>query len=340
MLRSRFPLAAARPAFGRAQAATFSSWPAAAAFAHRAPLCPARRAGSLLAAPAFTAAPHASLVFAQSAAFATVPTRSLLARAQGRPSNTSNATSSTTTGAAASSGWFGGAVTPTYSPATGSGGQTESTAESLTPDVRAHLMRVYNLLALGVGTAGLSSAAMMLTPLGKMVPYYVPALLGLVPLLWLSFRPPATVQGRLGLFFAFTTLEGMALAPIIKMTMAKGVLGTALVLTGAVFAGFSAAALLAPRASMLALQGPLFGMLLGMMAISILNMFYPTAFAHSIILYGGLALFSVFVAVDTQAMIERARCGAGDHVQDAMQMFLNVINIFVRIAQILRGMSD
>jgi FtsH-binding integral membrane protein len=78
-------------------------------------------------------------------------------------------------------------------------------------------------------------------------------------------------------------------------------------------------------------------MLFGMMAVSILNIFYPTAFAHSLILYGGLALFSMFIAVDTQAMIERARCGAGDHVQDAVQMFLNVINIFVRIAQMLKG---
>jgi FtsH-binding integral membrane protein len=178
---------------------------------------------------------------------------------------------------------------------------------------------------------------MMLTPLGKAIPYWLPMIGGFVPLLWLMFKPPASVQGRLALFFAFTTLEGMTLAPLIKVTMAKGVLGSALVLTGAVFLGFSAAALAAPRASMLALQGPLFGMLLGMIAISILNMFYPTAFAHSIVLYGGLAIFSLFVAVDTQAMIERAACGSTDHVGDALQMFLNVINIFVRIAQILRG---
>ena len=90
-----------------------------------------------------------------------------------------------------------------------------------------------------------------------------------------------------------------------------------------------------PRAGLLAFQGPLYGMLMGMVAVSLLNLFYPTAFAHSLILYGGLALFSAFIAVDTQAMIERARCGAGDHVQDALQMFLNVINVFVRIAQIL-----
>jgi FtsH-binding integral membrane protein len=229
----------------------------------------------------------------------------------------------------------GGWVMPSFSPTTRTG-QTAGDA-ALTPHVRQHLMRVYNLLALGVASCACGSAAMMLTPLGKAIPYWLPMIGGFVPLLWLMFKPPASVQGRLALFFAFTTLEGMTLAPLIKVTMAKGVLGSALVLTGAVFLGFSAAALAAPRASMLALQGPLFGMLLGMIAISILNMFYPTAFAHSIVLYGGLAIFSLFVAVDTQAMIERAACGSTDHVGDALQMFLNVINIFVRIAQILRG---
>lgn len=226
---------------------------------------------------------------------------------------------------------------PNFSPTTsGSGGQTAADA-ALTPHVRQHMIRVYNLLAAGVGTAACGSAAMMLTPLGKAIPPMIPMFGAFVPLLWLMWAPPASVQARLALFFAFTTLEGMAIAPMVKAAAMKGVLGSALVLTGAVFLGFSAAALAAPRASMLALQGPLFGMLIGMVAISILNMFYPTAFAHSIILYGGLAIFSLFVATDTQAMIERASCGNNDHVGDALQMFMNVVNIFIRIAAILRG---
>lgn len=248
----------------------------------------------------------------------------LLVRASGHPPRGNESTSDS---------W----IARNTSPMTSQGGYQTSGDAALTPHVRKHLMRVYNLLALGVGSAAVGSAAMMLTPLGKTVPYFIPMLGAFVPLLWLMWAPPASIQARLALFFSFTFLEGMALAPLIKATMLKGVLGSALVLTGAVFLGFSAAALAAPRASMLALQGPLFGMLLGMVAISILNIFYPTAFAHSIVLYGGLAIFSLFVAVDTQAMIERAACGAGDHVQDAVQMFLNVVNIFVRIAQILRG---
>ncbi|RNF20830.1 uncharacterized protein Tco025E_03721 [Trypanosoma conorhini] len=232
-------------------------------------------------------------------------------------------------------------VKPVTSPMSYGGENTGggNTADSLTPYVRQHLSKVYGLLAAGSAVAGVGSLLMFATPLGKSMPFWLPMMGGFVPLLWLSFAPPRDPTLKLALFFSFTLLEGMALAPLVAMTLAKGVLGTAVVLTGAVFFGFSAAALLAPRASLLALQGPLFGMLMGMVAISILNLFYPTAFAHSLILYGGLALFSLFVSVDTQAMIERARCGAGDYVQDALQMFLNVVNIFVRIAQILGSMD-
>ncbi|AYU79205.1 Inhibitor of apoptosis-promoting Bax1 [Leishmania donovani] len=220
-----------------------------------------------------------------------------------------------------------------------SGSSGGSQADSLTPFVRQHLARVYTLLGCACLTAGLGSFLMVATPMGRAIPYWLPMVGGFVPLLWLSFAPPANPSLKLCLFFSFALLEGMAIAPLVLMTSMKGVLTTSILLTAAVFGGFSAAAYLAPRASMVAWQGPLFGALIGMVAISLLNVFYPTAFAHSLILYGGLAIFSVMVAVDTQAMIERARCGAGDHVQDALQMFLNVINIFVRIAQIMGNMD-
>lgn len=224
-----------------------------------------------------------------------------------------------------------------YSPATSSsqdyGGG--STADSLTPHVRDHLFRVYSLVGGTVLAACVGSLLMITTPLSHVIPFWLPMVGGFVPLLWLSFAPPANMKLKTGLLITFGLLEGMAIAPLVLMSSMKGVLLTSLVLTGAIFGGFSAAAYLAPRASMVAWQGPLFGGLIGLMGLSLFSIFYPTAIAHSLILYGGLALFSVMIASDTQAMIERARCGAGDHVQDAMQMFLNLINIFVRIMQIM-----
>ena len=226
-------------------------------------------------------------------------------------------------------------IEPVYSPQTYSGGSNGG--GDLPEHVRDHLTRTYMLLASGVGAAAVGSCLMMFTPLCKVIPFWFPMVGAFVPLLWLNFAPPANPNLKLGLFFTFCFLEGMAIAPIVWMSKASGVLFSALFLTFAVFAGFTAAAFLAPQGRLLAFQGPLFAILIGFVGISFLNMFFPSKFAHSILLYGGLALFSALVAVDTQSMIERARCGVGDHVQDAMGLFINMINIFVRIAQILRG---
>ena len=200
---------------------------------------------------------------------------------------------------------------------------------------RQHHIRVYNLVALSVASAGCGSGLMILTGLEATLPVWIPVVAGFVPHLWLTLIPPASSQARTALLLTFALIEGMALAPIVKMSAAAGVLGSALMLAAAVFGGFSAASFLAPRASLIAYQGPLFGMLLGMMAISMVNVIYPISYAHSLILYGGLALFSAFIAVDTQIMVERASCGSADPAQDALRMFL-----FVRIAQILRNMRE
>lgn len=268
----------------------------------------------------FVAAP---LLFQQHAAFSSNSilscTPKCLIRASGGSSSSSYSSSSS--------------VQPNYTPATSS--SNESTADSLTPAVRQHVQKVYSLLTMGVATAGLGCAAMIMTPLGKTIPWFLPAFGGLGCLLALSFMASASPQVRLALFFGFTTLEGMSIGPLVKMGAMKGVLPSALIMTGAIFAGMTAVALLAPRGKLLALGGPLFGMLLGMIAISLFSMFYPTAFAHSILLYGGLLIFSLFISYDTQSMIERARCGNTDHVGDATSLFLNILNIFTRLLSIL-----
>jgi len=223
-----------------------------------------------------------------------------------------------------------------YSPTQSSSSSSrESELDSLTPFVRQHLLRVYSALGLTCAMAGLGSLLMIATPIGHAISPGLIMIASFVPLLWLSFAPPSNPAVKTALLLSFGLLAGMSIAPLVLMSSMKGVLLTSLMLTAAIFGGFSASAYLAPRGSMVAWQGPLFGGLLGLMGLSLFSIFYPTAIAHSLILYGGLALFSVMVAADTQAMIERARCGAVDHIQDAMSMFLNVINIFVRIMQIM-----
>jgi FtsH-binding integral membrane protein len=58
-------------------------------------------------------------------------------------------------------------------------------------------------------------------------------------------------------------------------------------------------------------------------------------FIQNLWLYGGLVIFSLFVAVDTQVIIERALRGDSDSVHSALDLFLDALNIFVRIMIIL-----
>lgn len=207
--------------------------------------------------------------------------------------------------------------------------------DSLTPYVRQHLFRVYSLVGATALAAAVGSGLMIMTPLVQVVSPMVAMIGSMIPILWLSFAPPANPTAKVTLLISSGLLAGMGIAPLVLMSSMKGVLLTSLTLTAAVFGGFSAAAYLAPRASMVAWQGPLFGGLMGLMAISLFSIFFPSAIGHSLVLYGGLALFSVMIASDTQTMIERARCGEGDYVGDALSMFMNLLNIFIRIMQIM-----
>lgn len=213
----------------------------------------------------------------------------------------------------------------------------QSEYDALTPEVRQHMVRVYNVMGSGVATASVGVGAMLASGLYASSGVIIGCSLGaLVPILWLSFKPPSTYAGRLALFHSATSMIGAGITPIVLKAAGAGVLGSALVMTGAVFGGFSAAALLAPRGAALSMMGPLIACLMGMILMQLVSAFiYPVPFMHQIALFGGLALFSLLIAADTGAMIERARQGIKDPVQDALSMFLNLVNVFVRMVEVL-----
>ena len=57
---------------------------------------------------------------------------------------------------------------------------------------------------------------------------------------------------------------------------------------------------------------------------------------YSVSIYGGLVLFSLFMLYDTQRIVKRAEQGVHyDPINEAISIYMNTINIFIRIAQIL-----
>merc|ERR1719228_3214484 len=117
--------------------------------------------------------------------------------------------------------------------------------------------------------------------------------------------------------------------------------------TAGMVGGLSTVAACAPSDKFLNWGGPL-AMGLGVVfCASLGTMFLPPSSAmgaglYSVAIYGGLVLFGMFLLYDTQKIIHKAErhpVGYGaplfDPVNASMGIYMDTINIFIRIAQIL-----
>ena len=64
-------------------------------------------------------------------------------------------------------------------------------------------------------------------------------------------------------------------------------------------------------------------------------LFGRSAGLYDLEIYGGLMIFAGYVLLDTQMIVERAGAGDFDEVRHALDLFVNLIQIFVRILVIL-----
>jgi len=151
---------------------------------------------------------------------------------------------------------------------------------------------------------------------------------------------PETSALRLGLLCAFTFIQGVAIGPLLSLILNEikdgaQIIFTAFFSTVIIFGCFSLAAFLSPRRSWLYLGGTLFSGLALLLCFSIANRFFQNSVAFSIEIYLGLFLFVGFVIFDTQLIVEKAINGDRDYTIHALELFLDFMNIFIRILIIL-----
>ncbi|KAL1124374.1 hypothetical protein AAG570_001003 [Ranatra chinensis] len=141
-----------------------------------------------------------------------------------------------------------------------------------------------------------------------------------------------------------SSVVGAVLAPI--CLMGGPLLLRAAWLTAGVVGGLSAVAVCAPSDKFLMMGGPLAIGLGAVFASSIGSAFLPPttmlgAGLYSISIYGGLLLFSGFLLYDTQRIVRAAEVYPEyslqpfDPVNASISIYLDTINIFIRIATIL-----
>ena len=117
----------------------------------------------------------------------------------------------------------------------------------------------------------------------------------------------------------------------------------ALVLTTGLFATMTALSMLAKPGQMLRLGVPLGAGMLVLLGAGVAGMFVPVTSAwypllHSVSMYGGLVLGTLYVTYDTQKMIDEYHMGEDDHLKHATDLFIDFKMIFTRILYLL-GMS-
>jgi len=140
----------------------------------------------------------------------------------------------------------------------------------------------------------------------------------------------------------FGFFQGISIGNLVLIAgiMDTSILPNALVATTLTFGAFAFGAMMSKRRSLLFLYSGCLSALSWLMWFGIANWFLRSNTIFNIQLYAGLAVMTCFVAADTQKIIEVADMGHGDAIQDAMNLFVDLVAIFVRILVVLIKNSE
>lgn len=201
------------------------------------------------------------------------------------------------------------------------------------PDTNRVIRNTYQLLALSTGVAGVGAGISMLAGFGPLAGI-VFTLLGLAPLFYLNkHRNSAKAVPAM---LTFTGLSGLGLGPTlshyINLPGGSSTVMTAAVLTTAVTLALTAYVHKTGK-DFSRMGGFLFAGLIVVLLASIAAMFIPAM--HAIVSAAGALLFTGFILYDTSRLV---RGEEDNYVIAAVSMYLNVLNLFLSILQLL-GMS-
>ncbi len=144
---------------------------------------------------------------------------------------------------------------------------------------------------------------------------------------------------NLFMLFAFTSLSGVTLVPLLGMVIAKAGLGAiwqALGMTTIVF-GLMSVYALKTKNDLANMGKMLFIALIVVLVCSLTNLFLGSPMFQVVIAGASAILFSLYIAYDTQNIVK----GMYDSPIDAaVSLYLDFLNVFISILQIIGIFSD
>ncbi|KAG1687046.1 hypothetical protein DVH05_005667 [Phytophthora capsici] len=199
-------------------------------------------------------------------------------------------------------------------------------------DVQQHLVRVYATLAACVLSA-MVTAAITVAFGPERNAFMGSSLVTTLGSIWLYMEPVQNYNKRFAILMGISAAMGLTVSTLVAVAIQvdPSILVSALLLTTLVFMCFTGSALLATRRSYLYLGGILSSTLSVLFLTSVLSLFKYSSFLFNINLYGGLFMFCGYVVFDTQMIIEKASMGDKDVLKHTLDLFMDLMSIFVRI---------
>ena len=166
---------------------------------------------------------------------------------------------------------------------------------------------------------------------------------GSLVLLFLMRPTSMRASTRLPLFGAFSVVEGAAIAPLCAVLEARtpGVLGQAAILTGTAVAALSVAGVVF-RNRTAAWGQFLFTGIIVLIVASLLAAFTGGASSTTStwLSAAGVFVFAGYLVYDTGRLVDTYWRAPGAYIHCAIALYLDVLNLFLNIAQLLSGRSS
>jgi len=191
-----------------------------------------------------------------------------------------------------------------------------------------HLRLVYSTLGLSLlsCTAGIASFWYYHLPI------FLFFVLSVALVLVISFARQNTPL-RLASLFTFAALVGNSLGPLIAQTLELDPLLPlqASFLTTVVFACFSIGAMTADTKTRIYFYSIVSATATGLLFVTLFSLFTPIKGLHSVILFASMIVWCGYIVYDTEVMLVRLALGRQDFVDDALKLFIDFVQLFVRI---------
>ena len=208
-------------------------------------------------------------------------------------------------------------------------------AERATLVRRTYALVFASILVTILGAAFAVTQPALFTAVGRHP--FITFLCALVPL-WLAMRHHRSFPRNLAFTFLFTFIEGIWLSPLLVLydRMQPGILGQAGLLTMSTFAVLSLYAVMSRR-DFSAWGGFFIIGLWVLIATSVLNLFFRNPTASLWLAGGTIFVFGGLLVFDTWRIVRSGAYGEDDYVPAAVQIYLDLLNIFLAILHLLGG---